>query len=73
MKIKEVAKITIELSKEEWDTFVKMENLLNKLADALDNFGLYTEEYEKYISCAMDGIANIEDCLDKGFERETEE
>ena len=73
MKIKEVTKITIELSKEEWDTFVKMEKLLNKLADALDSFGLYTEEYENYITNTIDGIVNIEDCLDRGFERETEE
>ena len=71
MKVKEIAKINIELSQEEWQKLTDAEKLINKIADTLDGFGVFTEEYEKIIQSTLDGIADIETFLEEGFERET--
>jgi hypothetical protein len=73
MKIKEVAKVSIELTKEENKTLYDAQDIINKIADSLDSFGLYTDEYEKLVDGINERFAKLFDALEEGFEREIEE
>ena len=69
MKIKEVAKINIELTEDEYKTLNSAYNLIEKIGDALDEYGVYTKEYEECIENSLSGINNILDFIEEGFER----
>lgn len=73
MKVKEVAKIDIELSEEEAKCLYDTMELMNKIGDSLDAFGVFTQEYEDYINNSLGGIQNILDAIEEGFERKIEE
>lgn len=69
MKIKEVAKINIELTEDEYKTLNSAYNLIDKIGEALDGYGVYTKEYEECIENSLSGINNILDFIEEGFER----
>ncbi len=69
MKIKEVAKINIELTEDEHKTLNSAYDLIDKIGEALDGYGVYTEEYEECIENSLSGINNILDFIEEGFER----
>ena len=69
MKIKEVAKINIELTEDEYKTLNSAYDLIDKIGEALDGYGVYTEEYEECIEGSLKGITNIIDFIEEGFER----
>lgn len=73
MKVKEVAKINIELSEEEAKCLYDATKLINKIGDSLDAFGIFTKEYEDDINNSLRGIQNILDAIEEGFERKIEE
>ena len=69
MKIKEVAKINIELTEDEYKTLNSAYHLIEKIGDALDGYGVYTKEYGECIEYSLSGINNILDFIEEGFER----
>lgn len=73
MKVREVAKINIELSEEEAKCLYDTMELMNKIGDSLDAFGVFTQEYEDDINNSLGGIQNILDAIEEGFERKIEE
>ena len=73
MKVKEVAKVSIELTKEENKTLYDAQDIINRIAETLDAFGLYTDEYENLVEGINERFVKLFDALEDGFERETEE
>ena len=73
MKVREVAKINIELSEEEAKCLYDTMELMNKIGDSLDAFGVFTQEYEDAINNSLGGIQDILDAIEEGFERKIEE
>ena len=73
MKVKEVAKIDIVLSQEEYNTLQEAENLLGRIGNTLDEYGIYKSVYQDWIEGSVERIINVLDQLEDGFERVSKE
>ena len=73
MKVKEVAKIDIVLSQEEYNTLQEAENILEKIGNVLDEYGVYNTVFQDWIEGSVERIINVLDELDDGFERVSKE
>ena len=73
MKVKEVAKIDIVLSQEEYNTLQEAEKLLGRIGNTLDEYGIYKSVYQDWIEGSVERIINVLDQLDDGFERVSKE